>query len=243
MVNVEDILKHQLLGSLEEKYFKRQHQAYINYANRKLAVLIQHLYDDHGTISPMDIEESDKKMKQEWSLLEPMVELFEKNEEGDEFGETANIPIPGWKVVNISYLLVLRTGGTEKVCEQWEDMKVRLKIWQAFKDHLAQAYRRYLIRKKSIAAAYGYGASENHTQETEAQVNTSDTLQALCMCSNGRQGVNGEPHQHQPHIISEPNSSTRDNLGGFQTIAGTTSPYKNKNTSHKENINRSKNQG
>ena len=63
MVNVEDILKQQLLGSLEEKY-KGQLQAYINYATRTLVVLIHHLYDDHGTISPMDIEESEKKMKQ-----------------------------------------------------------------------------------------------------------------------------------------------------------------------------------
>ena len=80
MVSAEDILKQQLLGSLEEKYFKGQHQSYINYANRTLAVLIQHLYDDHGTISPMDIKESEQKMKQEWSLLDPMVELFEQIE-------------------------------------------------------------------------------------------------------------------------------------------------------------------
>ena len=64
MVNAEDILKQKLLVSLEEKYFKGQRQAYINYANRTLVVLIQHLYDDHGTISPMDIEESEQKMKQ-----------------------------------------------------------------------------------------------------------------------------------------------------------------------------------
>ena len=63
MVNAEDILKQQLLGSLEDKYVKGKRQDYINYANRTLAVLIQHLYDDHGTISPMDIEESEQKMK------------------------------------------------------------------------------------------------------------------------------------------------------------------------------------
>ena len=54
--------------------------------------LIQHLYDDYGTISPMDIEESEQKMKKEWSLLEPMVDLFEKIEEGVEFAEAANTP-------------------------------------------------------------------------------------------------------------------------------------------------------
>ena len=82
-------------------------------------------------------------------------------------------------MVNISYLLILKKGGTEKACEQWEDMQVGLKIWQAFKDHFTQAYRRYQICKKSTTAAHGYGASENITQETEYQVNTVDALQAL----------------------------------------------------------------
>ena len=65
----------------------------------------------------MDIEESEKKMKQEWSLLDPIVDLFEKIEEGVEFAEAAKTPILGGKVVNIAYLLILRTGGMEKPCE------------------------------------------------------------------------------------------------------------------------------
>ena len=40
-------------------------------------------------------------------------------------------------------------------------------------------YRRYQICKKSTEAAHGYGASENHTLETEAQINTEDALKAL----------------------------------------------------------------
>ena len=62
----------------------------------------------------MDIEESEQKMKQEWSLLDPMVERSGKIEEGVEFKEAANTPISGGKVVNIAYLLILRTGGMEK---------------------------------------------------------------------------------------------------------------------------------
>ena len=40
-----------------------------------------------------------------------MVDLFEKIEEGVEFPEAANTSIPVGKVVNISYLLILRIGG------------------------------------------------------------------------------------------------------------------------------------
>ena len=53
-----------------------------------------------------------------------MVYLSEKIEEGVEFAEAATTPIPGGRVFNISYLLILRTGGMEKPCDQWEGMQV-----------------------------------------------------------------------------------------------------------------------
>ena len=59
----------------------------------------------------MDIEESEQKMKQEWSLLDPMADLFKLIKEGVDFAEAANTPIPGGKVFNIAYLLIVRTGG------------------------------------------------------------------------------------------------------------------------------------
>ena len=43
-------------------------------------------------------------------------------------------------MVNIAYLLILRTRGMEKSCEQGEDMQVGLKTWQAFKDHFAHLH-------------------------------------------------------------------------------------------------------
>ena len=58
-------------------------------------------------------------------------------------------------------------------------MQVGLNNWQASKYHFMPAYRSYQIRKKSTAAAHGYGASANHSHETESQVITEDALQAL----------------------------------------------------------------
>ena len=50
----------------------------------------------------MDIEESEQKMKQEWSLLDPIIGIFEQIEEVVGFSEAANTPIPGGKVSNIA---------------------------------------------------------------------------------------------------------------------------------------------
>ena len=51
----------------------------------------------------MDIEESEQKTKQEWSLLDPMVDLFEQIEVGVDFTEATNTSIPGgnWSISRI----------------------------------------------------------------------------------------------------------------------------------------------
>ena len=66
----------------------------------------------------MYIEDNEQKIKKEWLLLDPMVDIFEQNEERVEFAEAAYTPISGGKVVNIAYLLILRIGGMEKSCEK-----------------------------------------------------------------------------------------------------------------------------
>ena len=106
-----------------------------------------------------------------------------------DFVEAANTPIPGGTVVNITGLMSLRTGEMEKCCKKWEDMKVGLKTSQAFKDRFSKAYIRYQISKKARAAGHGYGATVNHTQETDAQVNTADKLQTLACAAMGKKEV------------------------------------------------------
>ena len=82
------------------------------------------------------------------SLLDQMVDLFDPIEELVEFYEAANNPIPVGEVVNISYLLILRTGGMVKACGNWEDIMVVQKNWHTFKDHFEKSYKRYQICKK-----------------------------------------------------------------------------------------------
>ena len=87
-----------------------------------------------------------------------------------------------------------------------------------------------------------WGVSKSYTGDRGLGQHCECTS-STCMCSNGRHGVNGKPHQHQPHIISDPNSITIDNFGAFQETAGTTSSDQNKYTIHKENITREKAKG
>ena len=75
----------------------------------------------------MKIEESEQKKKKNWSLLDPMVDLFEQIEEGVHFSEVANTPIPGGKVVTVAYLLIFITGGMTKACNSGKTFRLDLK--------------------------------------------------------------------------------------------------------------------
>ena len=177
-------------------------------------------------------------MNQEWSLLDPMVDLFEKFEEGVDFAEAAKTPIPGGKVVNIAYLLILRTGGTKKACEHWEDMQVGLETWQAFKNHFAQTLTCYQIRKKATASDHGYEASANHTHETEAQFKTKDEVQAL-VCAEVEDKESMENLTSINLTLSQSLTQSQENfLVLSKQLWALQVQTKNKDTIHKENITR-----
>ena len=211
-------------------------------ATPTLAVFIQHLYDDHGTISPMNIKESEQKMKQEWSLLDPIVDLLDKLKKDWIFQKPLT---PQSQEVKWSISRTCWFSGQEgwkkpvnggKTCRlDWKPVGFQ----RPFRTNL-QALPDPQESKSSGPWVWGIGKSYTGDRILGQH---SGCATSTRMCSNGRQGGNGEPHQHQPHIIAEPNSSTRDNFGAFQATAGTTSPYQSKYTIHKENRTRSKNQG
>ena len=118
-------------------------------------------------------------MRQEWCLLDPSVKLFEQIEEGVDLSVDASTPTSGVQVVNILNLMILRTGGIEKSCEKWKDMIVGQKNWKIFNDYFVQAYMRCQIRKKETASVHGYGTSENHVNEKDAQIMAAYALQTL----------------------------------------------------------------
>ena len=67
-----------------------------------------------------------------YDFLWDHINIFEQIEEVVEFAEDSNTPILEGKVVNIAYLLILRTGGMGKDCEKWEGMQVGQKNLAGF---------------------------------------------------------------------------------------------------------------
>ena len=52
------------------------------------------------------------------------------------------------------------------------------------------------------------------------------------MFSNGRQGGNGKTHKHKFNLVSEPNTSSRENFGATKAATGITDPGKDRYINH-----------
>ena len=119
-------------------------------------------------------------------------------------------------------------------------MQVGLKTWQAFKDDFAQAYRRYQICKKATAAPHGYGASENHTQETESQFNAADALQAFaCAAMEDKEAMSNFTSINL--TLSQSLTQSQETILVLSKLLQALQIH-TKNSIHEENRTRSKNQ-
>ena len=195
MVNTEDILKHLLLSSLDEKYFNGKQQAYQKYANLTLAGLIQHLYDDHGTISSMDLEESEQKMKQEWSLLDPMVDLFEKlKKEWSSQNPLTTQPEEG----KGSHCLPADTQNRRDGKSPW--IVVRHAGWTENLAGFQTPFHTSLQelrdpQESNSSSPWVWGVIKSYTGDRDPSQNCRWAASTR-MFINGIQGGNGKPHQH-----------------------------------------------
>ena len=151
-----------------------------------------------------------------------------------EFSEAANTPIPGGTVVNI------------RVPADTQDRRDGKSLgtvgrhagWTENLPGFQGPFRTSLQalpgpQESNSSGPWVWGVRKSHTGD-RGPIQHCGCAAITRMCSNGRHGGNGKPHQYQPQIISDPNSITRDNFGAFQATAGTTSPYKKRHQPQRE---------
>ena len=75
------MLKHILLNSFEEVYFKEKRNRHTEYTPVSLIEMFKYLYENYGVITPEELEENDKRMREAYDPTKPIEILFEQIEE------------------------------------------------------------------------------------------------------------------------------------------------------------------
>ena len=61
--NVNTALKNQLLSALDDIYIRALKDRHVGYMNQSIRSILQHLFDNYGNITPLELEDNDMKMR------------------------------------------------------------------------------------------------------------------------------------------------------------------------------------
>ena len=179
-------LKQQFLNAFDTMYLKALKQPHIGFSNRTVMELIQHLYDNYGQISQMDLDNNATRMKMPYDITTPIENLFEQIYEAVEYATNAHTPFTTEQLLATAYLLIFQTGQLERACEEWDAKTQANKTWINFKPHFGNAHQRFIkqqqLRQTHFNAPQGQANVLQHQDEAHHQ--TAMALQALAAATS-----------------------------------------------------------
>ena len=137
----DQALKQQLLNAVDEMYTRGLRNPHTGYSNVTTMGLLTHLYNTYGSITSMDLEQNDIRMKTQYDPTQPIEVLFNQIETAQEFAEAANNPYPNATIISTAYLLLFKTGLYRDACREWNRRAAVTKTWDNFKADFSAANR------------------------------------------------------------------------------------------------------
>ena len=108
--NVNTALKNQLLSTLDDIYIRALKDRHVGYMNQSICAILQHLFDNYGNITPLELEDNDTKMRATWDPNSPFDCLVKQIEDGQDYADDGGQPYTAEQLLCIAYTLVFKTG-------------------------------------------------------------------------------------------------------------------------------------
>lgn len=174
----DQALQQQLLSVFDEEYLRGLRNMHMGYVGVSTNTMLQHLYDNYGVITAVDIEDNDTTMRAEYDPSQPIEVLFHQIETAVEFAEAGNRPYDPKQVVSRAYLLILKTGLYAEACKDWENKTEPQKTWVSFKAYFTKHHRDLRLMQTASGNA-GYKAGFNIIQDHAHDEHDSNNNQEL----------------------------------------------------------------
>ena len=139
--NVNTTLKNQLLSALDDIYVRALKDHHIGYMNQSIRTILQHLFDNYGNITPLELEDNDTKMRATWDPNRPFDCLIKQVEDGQDYADDGGQPYTAEQLLRIAYTLVFKTGLYFEDCKGWNARPAAAHSWDNFKTHFQNAQR------------------------------------------------------------------------------------------------------
>jgi hypothetical protein len=147
---------------------------FVGIGTRTPLELMAHLCTNYAKITPADLDDNDRAMKQPCDVNHSIEVLYQQIEDAIEFAAAGQTPYSPEQVLNVAYQLIFRTGIFSDDCTIWKRQPAAYKTWPQFKVDFAVAYQEYSKALDVTPATSGF-----HAEETTDQQETIEAIANL----------------------------------------------------------------
>ena len=165
--NVNTALQNQLLTAIDDIYVRALKDRHVGYMNQSIRTILQHLFDNYGNITPLELEDNDTKMRATWDPNSPFDCLIQQIEDGQDYANDGGQSYTAEQLKRIAYTLVFKTGLYFEDCKAWNAHPAAAHTWDNFKTHFQSAQR--LLRNQmhtTKQAGFHSNLAQHPTQHT-----------------------------------------------------------------------------
>ena len=176
--NFNTVLKNQLISALDDIYIRALKDCHVGYMNQSIRSILQHLFDNYGNITPLELEDNDMKMRATWDPNSPFDCLVKQIEDGQDYADDGGQPYTAAQLLRIAYTLVFKTGLYFEDCKTWNARPTTQHTCDNFKTHFQTAQRLLRDQMRTTKQAGFHSNLAQHTQPPTAQP-TAEYQEAL----------------------------------------------------------------
>jgi hypothetical protein len=109
--NFYKVIKQQIIKAIKDPIFLKPIENHISRLSRVLArKIFQYLFNVYSKITPIQLDDNDTMMKEQWDPSKPTIYLFSKIQHWADTSDTGNAPYTIRQVLVISFSHVFHTG-------------------------------------------------------------------------------------------------------------------------------------
>jgi hypothetical protein len=150
----------------------------VGYANISAIDMLDHLFENYGNVTAVDLEINFEHMRRVWDPQQPVESLFKHIQDFTDYSEAGGVLIGHPQQINVGYAKIFATVHSMSACRRWNEKHAIKKTWTQFKSHFAAAHGQHKQMQGESAATAGYHSANAAVGHTEDQMDEA-TIGAL----------------------------------------------------------------
>ena len=142
-----------MIDAVDETCIRILRHKHVGYANVTILTISNHLCDCYARITPTDLEENDKGLKEAYDPDQTIETLIDQVEDAIEWASAGKDPCTPRQLVNIYCALMFDTGVHHDDYNTWKRKPFVDQTWETFKSFFAKAHQDLRVSSQTARSA------------------------------------------------------------------------------------------